>query len=143
MGKIKKSIKKLSIFDHCGKYEIMNPLEIQKTKSTPYVFIDCETAEIKMKGVCLPENSIGFFEKIYVHIDCIQNQEKTPSIEMNIEYINSGSQKAFVDLFMKIKTFNTKNFEVKWTVEEDDEELMETIEAIHSISGLAYKIIFV
>jgi hypothetical protein len=121
----------------------MSEFIINKTKNTPQVFIDCNNGEIKFEGSCMPEDSIEFFSPIYEKTDCFTEVKKEVKFTLNIDYINSGSLKAFVDLFLKVKEMNLNQIVIVWFVEEDDEELIDTIEDIHRISDLNFEIKYI
>lgn len=116
----------------------MSTFIINKAKSTPQVIIDCSKGLVEFKGSCMPEDSVGFFRPIYNKIDCLQEASNNIIFILMVDYVNSGSLKAFVDLFVKVKEIKGKNIEVIWKVEEDDEELIDTIEDIHRISKLNF-----
>ncbi len=111
---------------------------INKAKSSPQVIIDCSKGLVEFNGSCMPEDSVEFFRPIYNKIDCLKEVTNKITFTLLIDYINSGSLKAFVDLFIKVKDMKDKDVEIIWKVEEDDEELIDTIEDIHRISQLNF-----
>lgn len=121
----------------------MSNFTINKTKNSPQVFIDCIKGIVNFDGSCMPEDSVEFFSSIYQKIDCFSQSNKEVTFTLNIDYINSGSLKAFVDLFQKVKDFNLDKLNIVWLVEADDEELIDTIEDIHRISDLDFEIKYI
>jgi len=122
----------------------MDTLIINKTKSTPQIIIDCDKGIVELEGSCMPEDSVDFFKPVYDKVDCFQkmsNQKVT--VTLNVDYVNSGALKAFIDLFIKFKELGFNNVNITWMVEADDEELIDTIEDIHRISELDFHLKYI
>ena len=117
----------------------MDTLIINKTKSTPQIIIDCDKGIVELEGSCMPEDSVDFFKPVYDKVDCFQNlSTQKLTVILNVDYVNSGALKAFIDLFIKFKDLGLTIIDITWMVEADDEELIDTIEDIHRISDLDF-----
>ena len=72
----------------------MKELIIEKTGNTPTVIFDPETGKLKIEGRSIPENPGEFFEtlinwlKLYYDAPAPYSQ-----MDLNLEYVNSGSSK--------------------------------------------------
>ncbi len=122
----------------------MDTLIINKTKSTPQIIIDCDKGIVELEGSCMPEDSVDFFKPVYDKVDCFQNLSiKKLTVTLNVDYVNSGALKAFIDLFTKFKDLGLKEIDITWMVEADDEELIDTIEDIHRISDLDFHLKYI
>lgn len=105
----------------------MEKLEIEKKANTPSVLFDPESGVLKIEGRSIPENPGEFYDEL---INWIKDYFKTPkvktTINLNLEYVNSGSSKYLLGLFRVVKeeTSKGKNVVINWYYEEDDEAIM-------------------
>lgn len=107
----------------------MKELLIVKTANTPAVNFNPDTGLLKIEGRSIPENPGDFFDRL---IDWLKEYYNKPAlltqIDLNLEYINSGSSKYLLGIFrlMKKKHDEGNKSVINWFYEEDDE-------AIHSL----------
>lgn len=114
----------------------MKNLIIEPTIGTPKVEFDVKTGFLKIAGICTPENPKQFFEPVMDKLNDFQATGKALTIEIFLEYFNSGSSKALLNLFMETaKTSNETN--IHWLSE--DEELKDAGIILEEISGLKFK----
>jgi len=105
----------------------MEKLEIERKSNTPAVNFDPESGQLKIEGRSIPENPGEFYDDL---IDWIREYFKTPkpstTIDLNLEYVNSGSSKYLLGLFKTIKEETLKGYKVtiNWYYEEDDEAIL-------------------
>jgi hypothetical protein len=65
---------------------------IEATAKTPQVDLNCHTGELIFSGKSIPENAIGFYEKILKWIfQYITQPRQTTNLRLNIEYFNTAS----------------------------------------------------
>ncbi len=105
----------------------MPNLNIQATSRTPRLVLNAEKGTIEIFGRSIPEDTEAFFQKIFEWLD---EYAKAPApettVQLNIEYYNTGSSKQFLELFFKIQQLHlsgASKCKVIWIYAEDDEEM--------------------
>ncbi len=82
----------------------MKKLEISNTPNTPSISFDPELGIFKIVGRSIPENPGDFFDGL---IEWLKKYFKNPApktiLEMNLEYVNSGSSKYLLGVFRSIR----------------------------------------
>lgn len=105
----------------------MEKLEIEKKNNTPSVVFDPELGLLKIEGRSIPENPGEFYEDL---IDWVKEYFENPcastKIDLNLEYVNSGSSKYLLGFFKVIKkeAGNDNKVTINWYYEEDDEAIL-------------------
>lgn len=121
----------------------MDRLEFQPTSKTPYVLLDA-SGKIKFRGRSIPEDVSLFYEEI---LEWVKNYAVSPSafteIDVEMEYLNSGTSKYMLKILKVIKEIDAKGFDLKinWIYEEGDDDILERGEYYASILDL--KITFI
>jgi hypothetical protein len=117
----------------------MEKLVIQEAlKNCPGIiyFIDNNTLEIS--GRSIPENPELIFRRVDKWIS--DHFEKNQSLSVNIllEYINSGSSKYLYEILKKLSDYakSGKQVTMKWLYEEDDEAMLELGEHYRDTAGI-------
>ena len=116
----------------------MDRLEFQPSSKTPYVLLD-PTGKIKFRGRSIPEDVSVFYEDI---LDWIKTYCASPKpfteIDVEMEYLNSGTSKYMLKILKVIKEIDTLGFELKinWIYEEGDDDILERGEYYASILDL-------
>lgn len=122
----------------------MNELVIEKTVKTPYINFDAQSGIFKIIGRSIPENPEEFFTKLF---DWVQKYFKSPQSEtlvnVQLEYINSGSSKFILEFFQLFQEYKTKGHSCKinWYYEEDDEAVLELGKHYQNIINIPFKLI--
>ncbi len=104
----------------------MEKLEIERRANTPSVLFDPESGNLKIEGRSIPENPGDFYDEL---IDWIREYFKNPrsntTVDLNLEYVNSGSSKYLLGLFrvMKEEVQKGHKIDINWYYEEDDEAI--------------------
>ncbi len=79
----------------------MDILKIEPTKNTPEVILDSNADLLSIKGESYPENTSKFYAPIFSwlseYLSTAKGQEI--KIEILVEYFNSSSSKALIDIF--------------------------------------------
>jgi hypothetical protein len=123
---------------------IMEKLEIEKRNNTPSVIFDPVSGSLKIEGRSIPENPGEFYDEL---IDWIKEYFKDPkpatTIDLNLEYVNSGSSKYLLGLFRVIKEEAQKGSKVtiNWYYEEDDEAILSLGEHYKSSLKIPFNLI--
>ena len=122
----------------------MEILKIDATESTPYIYCDAESGRIEFKGRSIPENATNFYSPVNQWIDkyCTDTQSEV-ELQFYLDYINSISQKIFLDIFQKFAESKQagKDVRVVWMYEIDDEEMEEEGKIFASKVDLEFELI--
>lgn len=122
----------------------MDELVIEKTVKTPYVNFDAQSGILKIIGRSIPENPEEFFLKLF---DWVNGYFKDPQnetlVNVQLEYINSGSSKFILEFFQLFQEYKSKGFSCKisWYYEEDDEAVFELGKHYQNIIDVPFKLI--
>jgi len=122
----------------------MEKLEIEKRPNTPSVSFDPDSGNMKIEGRSIPENPGEFYDEL---IDWIKKYFKEPkpttTIDLNLEYVNSGSSKYLLGLFRVVKeeTKNGRDIIINWYYEEDDEAILNLGEHYKSSLKIPFNLI--
>ena len=122
----------------------MNELVIEKTVKTPYVNFDAHSGIFKIIGRSIPENPEDFYKTLFRWInEYFKKPQNETLINVQLEYINSGSSKFILDFFQMIQEYKTKGFNCKisWYYEEDDEAVLELGKHYQTIIDVPFKLI--
>jgi hypothetical protein len=104
----------------------MEKLTIEKKTNTPAVYFDPLKGELKIEGRSIPENPGEFYDDLIHWVrEYFKNPALKTTLNLNLEYVNSGSSKYLLGLFRVIKEEAKKGKEitVNWYYEEDDEAI--------------------
>lgn len=105
----------------------MKDLLISQTDDSPEINFKTN-GELSLKGVSIPENVSKFYSPIYEWLDELQKDlPKNITLTFEIEYINTSTSRAFIDISRKIAAFKGlgKNAKVVWHYAEEDEDNFE------------------
>ena len=122
----------------------MERLVIKKTANTPKIDFDPDTGQLKIEGRSIPENPGDFFENL---INWIEKYYKDPAeftkIDLNLEYVNSGSSKYLLGMFRLIKKKYDQghNCIINWYYEEDDEAILSLGEHYKSTVNVPFNLV--
>ncbi|MDK2978449.1 MAG: hypothetical protein PWP52_1163 [Bacteroidales bacterium] len=123
---------------------MMKELVIEKTVKTPYVNFDPNTGILKITGRSIPENPEEFYNKLFDWIEkYFKNPQQETTIEIQLEYINSGSSKFILEFFQLIQDFHLqdKKCQINWYYEEDDEAVFELGKHYQSLINVPFELI--
>ena len=99
---------------------------------------------MKIEGRSIPENPGEFFETL---IDWLKIYYDTPApftqMDLNLEYVNSGSSKYLLGIFRLIKKKHDdgKKSIINWYYEEDDEAILSLGEHYRSTVKMPFNLI--
>ncbi|MBN1952150.1 MAG: DUF1987 domain-containing protein [Bacteroidales bacterium] len=104
----------------------MAKLEIQRRSNTPAVNFNPQTGTLKIEGRSIPENPGDFYDELIDWLKKYFNESHPDTIlDLNLEYVNSGSSKYLLGLLKVIRdeVKKGKKIVVNWYYEEDDEAI--------------------
>ncbi len=122
----------------------MEKLELKGSPKTPDILLDGSSGQIKLSGRSIPENSIEFFDPIYIWIDAYCESPCSETVlDVRLEYFNTSSSKCLLDIFKKFEKINgsRSHVRVNWYFERDDEDMAEAGEDYQAIVELPFDII--
>lgn len=106
----------------------MEPLIITGTEEIPTIILDKERNLLEISGQSIPEDAIHFYSPV---IDWFEEYSKQPNPEtiltFRLEYCNSSSLKAIVDILEILEEIQKKGkkVEVRWYYKEDDDDMLD------------------
>ena len=115
---------------------------IEETKHTPVVYFEREKRLLVMRGRSIPENPEQIFRRLDEWITLHFEKNEELSINIQLEYINSGSSKYLYEILKKLTVYGRtgKIIKIKWRYEEDDEAMLELGEHYRDTAGIPLEI---
>lgn len=108
----------------------MENLYIEATKYTPKIDFNTESGILDIVGKSYPENTFEFYRPTMKFIkDYFENtQNKKTVVNLELEYLNSSSLKAYFDLLDILESAQNKGKEivVNWIYDEENDIAEET-----------------
>ncbi|MEX0981762.1 MAG: DUF1987 domain-containing protein [Bacteroidales bacterium] len=121
----------------------MDLIEHQPTAKTPYVLLD-SSGMIKFRGRSIPENVSIIYDEI---VEWMKDYSNAPAphteVEVEMEYLNSGTSKYMLKILKILKEIDLKGFSctINWYYEEGDDDIMERGEYYASILDMDIRLI--
>jgi hypothetical protein len=119
----------------------MNKLKIEQTSDSPLVNLDTKKEYFEIKGRLIPEDPNKFFNPI---IEWCENYIKDPNpqttINLSIEYTNTSSSKALLQVLKIFEKLNMVDSSVSVNWFFVDEDMMETAQDYKSILKMPIRI---
>lgn len=122
----------------------MENLVIKATEQTAEVVLNATEGRIEFSGVSIPEDSYSFFTPILRWLETyIENAPQKTVAIFNIMYCNTSSSMYISEILRKLRKLKTtsKEVEVHWYYEEDDDDMRLLGEDFKRISQLNFKIL--
>ncbi len=114
----------------------MTPLfELPPTSETPLIRIDPSTGLFLMKGICIPEDTPGFFGKVMtLYTEAIEKLTLPAVFRFELRYFNSSSLKGIYMLMKKMENSSKDGNEmrIEWVMDGDDDDLIEYTDLLSS-----------
>jgi hypothetical protein len=108
----------------------MGPLNLDPSKSTPWVRFDPDSRRLDIRGESYPENAAAFFEPILSHVGqwLKASPDGTFRVRFELRYYNSSSSKAIMNLMDLLEEAEDKGWaiEVEWCFHEENEIIRES-----------------
>ena len=122
----------------------MKDLVIQGDSKTPAVELIAKKGHLSFSGKSIPENTISFFQPIFDWIDeYVKNPNDQTIFVIKLEYFNTSSSKALIEIFRKFeKVFKSgKEVLIQWYYEQDDEDMQESGEDFRDLLKVPVELI--
>lgn len=121
----------------------MENLLIESTKKTPEVSFTVD-GRLKISGRSIPEDPSKFYDQLFewIYYYCQEPYEST-SLDVALEYFNSGSSKAILHILRALVDISKKGkkLSINWYYEEGDDDIMERGEYYESILEIKFNFI--
>jgi len=108
----------------------MENLFIEATKYTPKIDLNADSGILNIAGKSYPENTFEFYKSTLTWIEeYFENVSgKKTVVNLDLEYLNSSSLKAYFDIFDILETSHEdgKEIEINWIYDEDNDIAQET-----------------
>lgn len=114
----------------------------EELKNCPGIVYYPETNTLNMSGRSIPENPELIFKRLEGWIVEHFETSKALNVELELEYINSGSSKYLYEILKKLTSYLSIGMDVKikWLYEEDDEGMLELGEHYRDTAGIPLRI---
>lgn len=120
----------------------MEPMYIEKSKSTPEVILDKSKEMFSIKGLSKPENTLEFYEPI---MNWLAEYTKDPNsstiLTFEMDYFNSSSSKVILNLIHILEAILKKGLEARVHWHYGDEDTLEAGQAYESLTRIPFKFI--
>jgi len=121
----------------------MESLFIEGTKKTPEVNFNAN-GTLKIRGRSIPEDPSKFYDVLYIWVVEYSNHPlQTTTVDVELEYFNSGTSKAFLHILRILVDLRMKGFDINinWYYETGDDDIHERGEYYSSILDTKFKFI--
>ena len=121
----------------------MERLDIEQSKSTPFVRFDPGSGMLEIGGESYPENSHEFFSPVIEWIDhYLSEEEKSISFIVTLTYMNTSSTKYMIDILDRLEQAHDKGREVsiEWYCDSDNEREMDTVEELREDFEMPFEV---
>ncbi len=102
----------------------METLNIGPTRHTPAIVYEPDARRLRFEGESYPENAAQFYEPIFAWLQKrLQDQPSPLSVDVTMNYFNSSSSKALLDIFDMLDQAAGKGMDitVNWRFHEDND----------------------
>lgn len=120
----------------------MQNISFQGNSSTPTVNLDFEKGLIEISGRSIPENALAFYKPIFEWIKEYQlKPQKTTTINLGVEYFNTSSSKAILQILNVFEQMSEKGFDIVLNWLYKDEDILEIGEDYQMLVHLPFNMI--
>lgn len=109
----------------------MNDLNIPATQSTPSIATDSENGTLVLRGDSYPENSFELFGPVIQWVDdYLASGTKALALQLELQYLNTSSVKAVMDIFDLLEAAHgrSRDVSVTWYYDNRNERVGELAE---------------
>jgi len=128
---------------HVSIETIMDNLLIESTKKTPEIAFNAD-GRFRISGRSIPEDASKFYDELFDWVyNYSQNPAESTTVDIELEYFNSGSSKALLHILRMLAEFARKGnkLTINWYYEQGDDDIMERGEYYESILEIKFNFI--
>ena len=114
----------------------------EELKNCPGIVYYPDENKLELVGRSIPENPELIFRRLDEWITIHFEKSKGLDVNIQLEYINSGSSKYLYEILKRLTGFGRsgKLVKMKWLYEEDDEAMLELGEHYRDTAGIPLEI---
>jgi hypothetical protein len=114
----------------------------EELKNCPGIVYYTDANKLEIIGRSIPENPEIIFRKLDDWITLHFEKNKELCINIQLEYINSGSSKYLYEILKRLTGYSRSGniVKMKWLYEEDDEAMLELGEHYRDTAGIPLEI---
>lgn len=114
----------------------------EELKNCPGIIYYPDSNKLELVGRSIPENPELIFRRLDDWITTHFEKSKELNVNIQLEYINSGSSKYLYEILKRLTGFSRTGSVVrmKWLYEEDDEAMLELGEHYRDTAGIPLEI---
>jgi hypothetical protein len=114
----------------------------EELKNCPGIVYYPDNNTLELVGRSIPENPELIFRRLDEWISLHFEKSKGLDVNIQLEYINSGSSKYLYEILKKLTSYGRtgKVVKLKWLYEEDDESMLELGEHYRDTAGIPLEI---
>ncbi len=114
----------------------------EELKNCPGIVYYSDDNKLVITGRSIPENPELIFRRLDEWITVHFGKAKGLNVEIQLEYINSGSSKYLYEILKRLTGFGRtgNSVKLKWLYEEDDEAMLELGEHYRDTAGIPLEI---
>lgn len=114
----------------------------EELKNCPGITYYPDSNKLELVGRSIPENPELIFRRLEEWISLHFEKNKGLLVNIQLEYINSGSSKYLYEVLKRLTAYSLSGKEVKlkWLYEEDDEAMLELGEHYRDTAGIPLEI---
>lgn len=114
----------------------------EELRNCPGIIYYPEENRLELFGRSIPENPELIFKKLEDWITVHFKTNDGLSVNIQLEYINSGSSKYLYEVLKRLTAYGQsgKTVKLKWLYEEDDEAMLELGEHYRDTAGIPLQI---
>ncbi len=116
---------------------------IEKTSRTPQVMLDAANGLIDIKGPCIVEDTVSFYEPVLAWVNEYIKSPRNITVNLNLEYFNSSTSRILMVFFRSLGDMVQRGgtVEVHWFYAKGDEDLKETGNDFSALSRLPFHLV--
>jgi hypothetical protein len=121
----------------------MERLEIEQSKSTPYVSFDPDSGLFEIGGDSYPENSHEFYAPVMEWIDqYLEEEEKPITLRVTLTYMNTSSTKYMIEILDRLESAHDegRTVAVQWYCDGENERELDTVEELREDFEMPFEI---
>ena len=114
----------------------------EEHKNCPGIYYHPDDNKLELIGRSIPENPELIFRRLDEWITLHFEKNKELNVNIQLEYINSGSSKYLYEILKKLTGYGRSGntVKLKWLYEEDDEAMLELGEHYRDTAGIPLEI---